>query len=88
MSETLTKQDLFDAFALFAEKVDKRFDAIDVRFEGIDARLDTLESRLNRVEALMVTKDYLDERLWALRGDMVALMRKGGLQIGSVPNFS
>jgi hypothetical protein len=40
------------------------------------ARIDGLESRLGSVEAKMVTKDYLDDKLADLRGDMVVLMRK------------
>jgi hypothetical protein len=39
------------------------------QFDGVYARLDGVEARLTKVEATMVTKDYLDEKLGALRGD-------------------
>ena len=35
-----------------------------------------MNKRVTRMEALMVTKDYLDEKLADLRGDLVVLMRK------------
>lgn len=34
------------------------------------------EERWQRAEALMVTKDYLDEKLGDLKGDLVVMMRK------------
>ena len=40
-----------------------------------DQRWQKNEERLTRMEALMVTKDYLDEKLADLRGDLVILMR-------------
>lgn len=51
--------------------------------ESVDAvRMDLLEvkadlaDRMDSMEAKMVTKDYLDNKLADLRGDMVVLMRK------------
>lgn len=46
------------------------------QFEEINQRLDRLEGRTNKIEATMVTKDYLDEKLGDLRGDIIVLMRK------------
>lgn len=40
------------------------------QFDGVYDRLDRVEGRLTKVEATMVTKDYLDEKLGSLRGDM------------------
>jgi predicted nucleic acid-binding Zn-ribbon protein len=56
--------------------VDKRFDGVDKRFDGVDKRFDGIEKRLTKVEATMVTKDYLDDKLGDLKGDMTILMRK------------
>lgn len=61
--------DLTEAVNNFATKVDQRFERVDQRFGGI-------EQRLTKIEATMVTKDYLDEKLADLRGDLVILMRK------------
>lgn len=35
-----------------------------------------LDQRVTRMETLMVTKDYLDEKLADLQGDLTILMRK------------
>jgi len=56
--------------------VDKRFDGVDKRFDGVDKRFDGIEKRLTKVEATMVTKDYLDDKLADLKGDLTVLMRK------------
>lgn len=46
------------------------------QFEGINSRLDKVESRLSKVERDMVTKDYLDDKLADLKGDLVGIDRK------------
>jgi uncharacterized protein YydD (DUF2326 family) len=81
--ENPTNQDILTAINDFANYVQGRFDDIEARFEGVDARFDGIggrfegiEQRLDRVEATMVTKDYLDEKLADLRGDLVVLVRK------------
>ncbi len=85
-----TTQDILEAINTFASSVEGRFEKIDGRFDGIDGRfdhvegrldhvegkLDNVEGRLNRIEATMVTKDYLDDKLADMRGDLVVLMRK------------
>ena len=38
---------------------------------------DKTEGRLTKIEALMVTKDYLDRKLFELRGDLVMMIRRG-----------
>ncbi len=42
----------------------------------MDGRFDRLEGRTGRIEAGMVTKDYLDDKLADLRGDLTLLVRK------------
>ena len=46
---------------------------MDERFVDVEKRMDT---RFADVERRMVTKDYLDEKMADLRGDLVVLMRK------------
>jgi len=69
----LTRRDLKEVFIEslepFAKSTQKDFHRIDERFDSID-------KRLNKIEATMVTKDYLDDKLADLRGDLVVLMRK------------
>lgn len=61
---------------MLATQMDQRFDQVDQRFDQVDQRFDRLEGRVDRIEATMVTKDYLDDKLADLRGDMVVLVRK------------
>jgi predicted transcriptional regulator YheO len=44
--------------------------------EAVHGLAEHMDERFKRVEAVMVTKDYLDEKLADLRGDLVVLMRK------------
>lgn len=58
---------MLGAMHAFAEATDQRFDRLETR----------MDERFIKVESQMVTKDYLDEKLWDLRGDMVAMMNRG-----------
>ncbi|MBI4449880.1 hypothetical protein HY634_02370 [Candidatus Uhrbacteria bacterium] len=72
-----------------AETVDQKIDRLAVAVKaGFDAtatkddlcaieqRLDALEEKTTRIEATMVTKSYLDEKLFVLKGDLIVKMRK------------
>jgi predicted nucleic acid-binding Zn-ribbon protein len=90
MENQVTTNEILEAINHFAEKVDERFDKVDDRFDRLEGRMDNVEGRLNkvegkmdiiegrldRIEANMVTKEYLDDKLADLRGDMVVLTRK------------
>jgi|GEM_PF-1969508 len=58
--------------------VDRRFDKVDVRLNKVDKRIDKIDKRLIRTEAMMVTKDYLDDRLADLKGDVIAIITGDG----------
>ncbi len=58
------------------DAIDKRFEAIDKRFDAMDRRFDAMDRRFDRIESTMVTKDYLDEELASLRGDLIVVLRK------------
>ena len=64
-----TLQDLMEVMNNFATQVQTEF----VEIKG---RLTDVEIRLSKVSATMVTKDYLDDKLGDLHGDLVLLMRK------------
>jgi hypothetical protein len=53
--------------------VNKGFDESEGKMND---RFDEVERRLTKVEANMVTRDYLDDKMTDLRGDLVVLMRK------------
>ncbi|MEK7158199.1 MAG: hypothetical protein AAB733_01330 [Patescibacteria group bacterium] len=80
----LTKEDLKQISQLIyqnvgqiiEEHVNPQFDKVWEKFDSVDERFDSINDRLNRIEATMVTKDYLDEKLANLRGDLIEIDRK------------
>ncbi len=60
--------------------LENRFDGLENRFDGLENRFDGLDQRLTNVESIIqnkiVTKDYLDEKLMDLRGDLIVMIRK------------
>ncbi len=69
MPKEITNEEILNSVNEFATQTEKRFD-------GVESRIGGVESRLDKIESTMVTKDYLDEKLADLRGDLVVLMRK------------
>ena len=63
--------DLTEAIQLLAEQME----VVSQRLDRLETRVSSVEARLTRVESQMVTKSYLDEKLFALRGDLVAMIR-------------
>jgi hypothetical protein len=91
MNSEPTNTEILEAVNNFSTAVDKRFDGIDNRLDSMDNRLDSMDNRLGNmdgrltaVEATMVTKDYLDEKLADLRGDLVVLVRKEDNKFGAL----
>lgn len=69
-------EEILSAVNEFSEKTDRRLEKLeesmkDVRSEIKDVRSDTASLR-----SQMVTKDYLDDKIADLRGDLVVLTRK------------
>ena len=60
-----TNQDILDAMSSYATNVEGRF-------SSIESDLGELKKGMSQV----VTKNYLDEKLADLRGDLVVLVRK------------
>lgn len=65
----ITNKEILEAITVFAE-------ATDQRFTKIESEIGSMNQRLTHVESEMVTKDYLDRKLWDLQGDMVAMTRR------------
>ena len=66
-----------------SEKVDGLSETVREVLEAVnefatvtDKRFNSLETRMAKTEALMVTKDYLDDKLAVLRGDVLHVIRK------------
>ena len=58
------------------EVINEIFTQMDGKISQMDGKISQMDGRLTKIEATMVTKDYLDEKLADLRGDMVILTRK------------
>jgi archaellum component FlaC len=90
MTKEVSTNEILEAINEFASAVERRFDGVEQRLDGVEQRLDGVEQRLDGVEqnikglgkdvssirSQMLTKDYLDEKIADLRGDMVVLTRK------------
>ncbi|MBI2416179.1 MAG: hypothetical protein HYV33_06000 [Candidatus Kerfeldbacteria bacterium] len=71
-----TIKDVLVAMSDFSSHVDQRFDRLENRMDRMEGRQDNMEGRLDKIEATMVTKDYLDDKLADLKGDLTVLIRK------------
>ncbi|MDP2693029.1 MAG: hypothetical protein Q8O88_05315 [bacterium] len=68
-------------------KIDERFDKVDERFDKVDKRFDKVENNIKIIKSTMVTKDYLDEKLGDLRGDLTVLIRKEDNKVKELVNI-
>ncbi len=71
-----TISDVLEAIQIFSNKTEDRFNKIDKRFDGLEGKVDGLDARVVKIEQNMVTKDYLDEKLLDLKGDLTVLIKK------------
>ena len=71
-----TISDVLDAVNKFANNVEQRFNGVESDIKDMKRTLTTL-----------VTRDYLDEKLGDLRGDMVVLMRKEDSKLRQLVNI-
>jgi len=83
MEKETSKNEILEAINEFSTKVDERFDKVEgdigsIKSEigSIKSEIGSIKSEIGSIKATMVTKDYLDDKLADLRGDLVILMRK------------
>jgi len=76
MEKEASKNEILEAVNEFSSKVDERFDKVDERFDNLEGEIGSIKGEIGSIKATMVTKDYLDEKMADLRGDLVVLMRK------------
>jgi hypothetical protein len=77
MENEASKNEILEAINEFSTNVDEKFNKIDERF-------DKVEGEICKIRATMVTKDYLDDKMVDLRGDLVVLMRKEDTKVGKL----
>lgn len=87
MSHEVTNGEILSELREYKKSTDARFEYMDTRFEEVlgamhafaeatDKRFTVIELEMGRINSQMVTKDYLDRKLWDLQGDMVAMTRR------------
>lgn len=64
-------QESVDALSLKVESIETR----------LDRRIDSLETKVDSLASKMVTKEYLDDKMADLRGDLVVLTRKEDMKV-------
>ena len=69
MEKETSKNEILEAINEFSTNVDKQF-------QQVKSEIGSIKSEIGSIKAIMVTKDYLDDKLADLRGDLVVLMRK------------
>lgn len=74
MGKEVTTNEILDAINDFAGKTEQRF-------EKIESEIGGMKSEIGSIRATMVTKDYLDEKMADLRGDLVVLTRKEDVKV-------
>ena len=69
-------QEILDAINVFSSRTDERFERIESDMGSLKSDVGTLKSDVGSIKATMVTKEYLDDKLTNLKGDLIVLMRK------------
>lgn len=72
-----SQQDILETMNAFATDTE-------TRLLRVESKITNIDSRLTRVESTMVTKEYLDDKLTDIRGDLVLLARKGNKKLETV----
>lgn len=80
--------EVLEVINVFAQNVDDQFSAIRAELGytktdvgSLRSDMATSKSGIISIKATMVTKSYLDDKLGALRGDLVLLARKGNRKL-------
>ena len=71
-----TLDEVLEAVNFFADKTERRFDYLEGEISGIKGEISGINGEIKGIKEIIVTKDYLDEKMSDLRGDLVVMMRK------------
>lgn len=58
------------------DNLEVRFDNLEVKVDNLKVKVDKLDNRVGKLESGMVTKDYLDEKIADLKGDLIVKGRQ------------
>ncbi|MBI2458926.1 MAG: hypothetical protein HYV53_00030 [Parcubacteria group bacterium] len=70
-----------------AGMIQTQFDEVGKQFDEVNKKFTEVNSHLGKVESNMLTKDYLDDKLADLRGDLVVLTRKEDNKVKKLINI-
>ncbi|HUT22537.1 MAG TPA: hypothetical protein VMX18_04075 [Candidatus Bipolaricaulota bacterium] len=77
---TLTNEDLqkiaVEMGKVIEDNVNPQFEEIRSEIGSMKSEIGSMKSEIGGIRSQMVTKDYLDDKLADLRGDLTILMRK------------
>ena len=71
-----TNDEILEVVKNFASATEERFENIESEIGGIKDKIGGIKNEIGKVKNRMVTKDYLDEKMADLWGDLVVMMRK------------
>ena len=69
MEQEPTTKEILEAINNFSTRVDEQFDHVKSEIGGLKLEIGWIKSN-------MVTKDFLDDKIAELKGDLIALIRK------------
>ena len=91
MTNEPTIQDVLDALSLFSTHVDQELGSLKTdigslktELGSIKTEMGSLKTDLGSLKSIVVTKDYLDDKLADLRADLVVLARKGNTKLSTL----
>ena len=84
MEQETKKSEILEAINSFANDTEKRFDKVDQRFDKVESDVSELKSDVGTLKDQMVTKDYLDDKLADLKGDLIILIKKEDKKLGEL----
>jgi hypothetical protein len=84
MTTEPTLQDVIDTIHDFAANVDERFSHVESDISGIKGEIAGMKGEISGMRSQMVTKDYLDEKIAQVRGDLVVTIRKEDAKVDAL----
>lgn len=79
-----TNQEILEAINEFATNTEQRFNKIEGEIKGIKGEIGSIKGEIGGIKATMVTKDYLDSKLFDLRGDIISVIRKEDIKMAKL----
>lgn len=81
-----TNQEILEAIIGYASENDQHLREIRDEIHGIQSEIGGIQSEMVSIKSQMVTRDYLDDKLMDLRGDLIVLMRQGDAKLMRLVN--